>query len=128
MQADKMTVKVREAAAEAAELARRGRHPEVTPVHLFLAFMSQDGGILPGILERLGVPVPDFTQELDRELARLPEQEGGDLSFSRELTRLFDAARRHMDKMKDRFLSTEHLVLAGADGKAGAASDVFKRK
>ena len=126
MQPDRMTVKVREALQAAADLARRSGHPEVTTVHLFRALLDQDGGLLPAILDRLGTPPASLGARLDDALLKLPKQEGGDIVFARDLSRLLQAAMGEMERMKDRFLSTEHLVLAAAAGQGGAVSEAMR--
>ena len=95
MQIENLTVKCREALQEAAERARRASHPEVTPLHLFQALLEQEGGLLKPVLDRLGVSAEPFGEALRAELARLPEQSGSDLAFSRDLARLLESARRH---------------------------------
>ena len=126
MQMEQLTVKVREALQEATELARRRAHPEVTAAHVFLALCEQQDGLLPAVLERLGVPTGRFSDAMDAELKRLPAQQGGTLHFSRDAMGLLDAADMRRQKLKDSHTSTEHLLLAAADGEGGVVSKALK--
>ena len=93
MQPERMTTKVREALQEAADIARRSKHPEVGPAHLLKALVDQDGGILTDLVRRVPADPAPFLQAIDRELERLPKVEGGDLGLARDLNRLFEAAQ-----------------------------------
>ncbi len=126
MQMEQLTVKVREALQEATELARKRTHPEVTPAHIFAAFIEQQDGLLPAVLERLGIPTGRFADAMETELSKLPAQQGGTLHFSREAMGLLDAADMRRQKLKDSHTSTEHVLLAAADGDGGAVSKALK--
>ncbi|HYC78817.1 MAG TPA: Clp protease N-terminal domain-containing protein, partial [Planctomycetota bacterium] len=119
MNLDRMTVKTREAVQQAATDARERRHPEITPGHLLRALLEQEGGLMPDLLRRLGVEPDHLAQVAERELARLPKSEGGDVGASRDFVRLMDAAQRAMQKRKDSYLSTEHVLSAFAEGAGG---------
>jgi ATP-dependent Clp protease ATP-binding subunit ClpB len=127
MNPEKLTVKVREALQEAADLARRTNRPEATPAHLVKALLDQDGGLLPDLLRSLGVDPATIDAAVDRELAKLPRVDGADLAVSKDLVRLLDAARKAADKRKDAYVSTEHVLLALAEGAGGDFAAHFKR-
>ncbi len=127
MQPDRMTTKTREALQSASELARRSGHPELTPAHFIRALLDQEGGLLPEFLTRVGVDAAQVDAAVDREIKKLPKVEGADLGVARDLQRLLDAATRDMERRKDAFLSTEHVVAGLAGGAGGDLATAFKR-
>ncbi|MBK9031288.1 MAG: ATP-dependent chaperone ClpB [Myxococcales bacterium] len=127
MRFDKLTVKAQEALASARDLASARRHPEVLPEHLLHALISQDGGVVPRILAKLGADPRVVTTDLDRALAKLPTVSGAavEVGISSRLKDVWEAAATEAGKLKDEFLSTEHFVLALAPTK-GAAGDALR--
>ena len=127
MKPEQMTVKVREALQSATESARRQKHPEVTPSHVFAALCEQPDGLLRPVLDRLNQSAQKLQDALRTELGKLPTQEGGDLHFSRDCTRLFDTADSKRTALKDSHLSSEHLILAGCGMQATAFGAFLKQ-
>ncbi|MBK7071781.1 MAG: ATP-dependent chaperone ClpB [Myxococcales bacterium] len=127
MRFDKLTVKAQEALASARDLAAARRHAEVLPEHLLHALVSQDGGVVPRILAKLGADPRVVTADLDRALAKLPTVSGAavDVGLSPRLKDVWEAAAAEAAKLKDEFLSTEHFVLALAPAK-GAAGEALR--
>ena len=78
MRLDKYTVKAQEAIQEGQALARRADHPNYEPEHLALALVSQQDGIVPPLLRKVGADAKLFTQRLEEALARLPKMQGGE--------------------------------------------------
>jgi len=120
MRLDKLTVKSREALASAEELARRLAHQEIAPVHLLAALIDQADGLVRPLVERAGAPVDALRARIQSELDALPRVSGADTYFGKDFKKLLDAAAREADQLKDEFVSTEHLLLAMADGKGAA--------
>ncbi len=118
---DKLTVKSSEALNEALSLARRNGNPLVYDLHLLLALLAQDEGIVTPILQKLGVNAPQLREGIEREIDRYPRQTGAQPSLSRELNQVVDRAEEEARTLGDEFVSTEHLLLALADTK-GAES------
>ncbi len=113
---NRWTHKTQGAVTRAVESARAASHPEVTPDHLLLALVGQEGSIVLPILQRLGVAVPGVRNAAEEALARLPQAYGGESPrFGRELQQALDAADAARDDLHDEYLSTEHLLLALAD-------------
>jgi ATP-dependent Clp protease ATP-binding subunit ClpB len=127
MKPERMTAKTRAAVQEAVEAARRARHPEVVPAHLCAAFLEQEDGLWPDLLRAAGVDPAVYGAAIERELAKLPQAEGGDLGVSREFERLLDEADRAREKRKDDFLAAEHVFVALAGGAGGEAAQALKR-
>jgi ATP-dependent Clp protease ATP-binding subunit ClpB len=114
---DRLTVKASEALNEALELARRAGNPLVYDLHLLLALLSQDEGIVVPILQKLGVSVAQLREAVGREMARYPKQSNAQPTLSRELNQVFDKAEGDAKKLGDEFVSTEHFLLALSDVK-----------
>src|ERR1700682_3483971 len=114
---DRLTVKASEALNEAVDLARRAGNPLVYDLHLLLALLAQDEGIVVPILQKLGVSVAQLREVVGREMARYPTQSNAQPTLSRELNQVFDKAEADAKKLGDEFVSTEHLLLALSDVK-----------
>ena len=113
---NRWTLKTQEALQEASRLAESGHHPEVTPAHLLLAALGQDGGVTVPILDRLGVPPLAVRNDLTDQLAKIPQAYGGGRpELSRSLLTAFERADVAQKELGDEYLSVEHLLLALAD-------------
>jgi ATP-dependent Clp protease ATP-binding subunit ClpB len=125
MNLERLTIKAAEAVQRAQQMAQNAGNPEVTPVHLLAALVGagspavgapvEDGGIVVPVLEKAGAHVSQIRSMAEAELRRLPQTRGGSLSLSRQLAEVFQAAEREASRMKDQYISTEHLLLALAD-------------
>jgi ATP-dependent Clp protease ATP-binding subunit ClpB len=118
---DRLTVKSAEALNEAVSAARRAGNPVVYDLHLLLALLSQDEGIVVPVLQKLGVSVAALRERAEAEAARYPKQTDAQPNLSRELTQIFDRAEKEAKDLGDEYVSTEHLLLALAQVK-GAES------
>jgi ATP-dependent Clp protease ATP-binding subunit ClpB len=114
---DRLTVKATEALNEAVDLARRAGNPLVYDLHLLLALLTQDEGIVVPILQKLGVSVAQLRETVGREMARYPKQSNAQPTLSKELNQVFDKAEADAKKLGDDFVSTEHFLLALSDVK-----------
>src|SRR5436190_1333960 len=114
---DRLTVKATEALNEAVDLARRAGNPLVYDLHLLLALLTQDEGIVVPILQKLGVSVAQLREAVGREMARYPKQSHAQPTLSRELNQVFDKAESDAQKLGDEFVSTEHFLVALSDVK-----------
>jgi ATP-dependent Clp protease ATP-binding subunit ClpB len=116
MNSEKMTVMSRQAVAEAQNEARRRSHNEVETWHLLVALLAQEGGIVPSLVEKLGLTVSALRLAADRELARLPKVSGAvDVSkiyVTQALNEVLTKAEGEAEALKDEFMSVEHLLLA----------------
>ncbi len=126
MRLDKLTVKSRQALGDAESLARQKGHQEIGALHLMMALLKQDAGIIRPVLSRIGVPPERLEQAAAAALDRLPKVSGGDGYLGKDLAGLIDAAHVQADALKDDYISTEHFLLAMADGKGGAASKLLE--
>src|SRR5215471_3816238 len=114
MQLDKLTIKSQEAVQEAQRIAQRFAHQEVDGEHLLLAMIGQTDSLIPDLLQKVGVPPAKLRPDLERELNRRHKVQGissTDLFLSGDLKKAFDAAQAEATKLKDDYISAEHLLL-----------------
>ena len=120
---EKFTVKSQQAVQQAQESAAGYGNPEVAPVHLLLALIEDREGVIPAVLEKIGVPIERLTHELNAIGEKLPRVSGeaAQPAPSSALTRAFDEAFREAANFKDEYVSTEHLLLGITHLKSDAA-------
>ena len=113
MRTDKFTVKSQEAINEALKLAENAGNPAVDCIHLLVALLRQSDGLIPPTLEKMGVNTPSLSREASAEMDREPSQSGGaSPAPTSALKKVFDFAEKEAQRLKDDFVSTEHLLLA----------------
>ncbi len=113
----KMTQKAQEAFRLAQEKAVRYSHQELDGEHLLLCLMEQDAGLAPKLIERLGVRPAELIARLDEELDRRPKikgavSEAGKVYVTQRLNQLLVKAADEAKRLKDEYVSVEHLLLA----------------
>lgn len=109
----KWTTKTGEAVASAMQAATVAGHPELTPSHLLLELVKQDGTIVSPLLAKVGVPVNTVAEKCSSALAKLPSAKGGsEPRLNRELAAVFATASELQSDFGDDYLSVEVLVLA----------------
>jgi ATP-dependent Clp protease ATP-binding subunit ClpB len=124
MDINKYTEKAREAVAAAIELARKNNNPQIEPEHLVAALIQQKEGIVPDLLRRMSADPAAIAGAIGDLLAKLPQAYGGsEPGMSPRLRLVTDRAQAEADRMKDEFVSTEHLFIAITDeaGRSPAA-------
>ena len=125
---DKMTVKAQEALQEAQEIAASHQNQAVEPLHLLAALTQQADGVVPPLLARLGIRPEQLTQELEREIERLPKVQGfTQQNLSRALNDVLEKAFEEAKKFKDEYVSTEHMFLAIAGANSDPAGRLLKK-
>ncbi len=114
MRFDKFTQKAQAAVLEAQRLAEQSHASTVEPEHLLSALLHQEGGVVPALLNRMGVDGEAVARSVDQALAALPRAQGASMqvSFSRGLADILTDAQQIADNMKDEYTSTEHLLMA----------------
>ncbi len=117
MDFSKYTNKAGEAVQEALNLSARLNHQEITPFHLLHALIEQKGGVVPTLLAKLDLPITGITKKLKERLNSLPavagEKQGAYMTT--ELKHVFDSAESEAGKLRDEFISVEHLFLSLLD-------------
>src|ERR1700675_2945270 len=127
---DKFTVKAQGAIQRANEIASEHGNPELLPVHLLAALLEDKEGIVPPILEKLGVGPQVVLHDAYGEIGRLPTVAGEgatQASMSSGLSQLIERAFKEANNFKDEYVSTEHLLLAATQGKKDAAPTILAR-
>ena len=114
---DRLTIKSGEAVNDAVASARRAGNPLVYDLHLLLALIAQQDGIVVPLLQKAGVKTPELRQRAEMEAARYPKQSDAQPQISRELNQVFDRADADAKSLGDDYVSTEHFLLALADVK-----------
>ncbi|MEO7332063.1 MAG: ATP-dependent chaperone ClpB [Minicystis sp.] len=115
MRPDKMTTKAQEAVRAAADLASRRGNPELYPEHLLRAIVEQEGGIGGPLLQKAGADPAVVLRLLDARIDTFPRVSGGaEPNLARRTLTLLQKAEDEIKALKDDFISTEHVMLAGA--------------
>ena len=133
MDLNRLTQKSQEALSGAQTSAAERGHQEADVEHLLAALLSQSDGLVPRLLTRLAVEPKNLAANLDAELARRPKVAGsgvesGKIYITQRLQRLLAAAESEAKRLKDEYVSVEHLVLALLDeSPAGASSKLLKQ-
>ncbi|MBN1575668.1 MAG: AAA family ATPase, partial [Chitinispirillaceae bacterium] len=128
MNMDKMTKRSQEALTAAHSIAVESHHQELQPIHLVAALLRQEEGLVPMLLQRMGVPEESAVSAVNGELKKLPAVQGEGLQtyMSRSLTAALAEARKKAAQLKDDFISVEHLFLAAIE-KDAACKNVVRR-
>jgi len=129
MNFNKLTVKAQEAVAEGQNLARGAGNPEVTPEHLLIALLRQEGGIVVPILTKLGLQPGQIEAETAAEVAKYSRVGGASAEpmVGSSLRKVFDAAFSAATQFNDEYVSTEHFLLAIAQTKETTAAKILAR-
>ena len=117
MDMNKMTIKLQEALQAASSHAMRRSHQGMDVEHLLLAFLEQEGGIVPALCEQAGLSLSSVRQAAEQALAKLPQVQGaagspGQLHLTSRLNHVLTKAEDEQRALKDDFLSVEHVLLA----------------
>ena len=111
------TQKSMSAISEAHNFAIRYKHSEIKTEHLLLALINQMDGLIPNILQKMGINPAELTKKLEAKLNSMPKIEGGvgEVRPNAEVNRIIVGAEDYAKKMGDSYISTEHLFLAAFD-------------
>ncbi len=121
MQLDRYTTKAQGALQDAQQLAQENSHQAIDGEHLLLALLRQSEGLIQPLLQKMGVRPAQVEQELGVELARRAKVQGGGEAYpTNEFRKTLEAAAKEAHKLKDDFVSTEHLLL-GLLAEAGSS-------
>jgi ATP-dependent Clp protease ATP-binding subunit ClpB len=120
MDMNRLTQKSQQALQEAQALASRFGHTEVDGEHLLVALLSDEGGVVPRLLQLVGADTDLLGQQLQAELGRRPKVTGpgaspGQVYVTQRLSKLLDTADREAKRLKDEYVSVEHLLIALAE-------------
>ncbi|RDE89416.1 ATP-dependent chaperone ClpB [Aggregatibacter aphrophilus] len=128
MNIEKFTTKFQQAIAEAQSLAIGKDNQFIEPVHLLSALLNQQDGSVAPILTASGVNVAVLRNELNNELAKLPQVSGngGDVQLSRQLLNILNLCDKLAQQRQDKFISSELFLLAALEEK-GTVSEILKK-
>jgi ATP-dependent Clp protease ATP-binding subunit ClpB len=119
---NRLTVKAGEALQAAVAGANARGNPVVNDAHLFLALLEQEEGVVVPVLQKAGINAAELKAEVERELERLPAQQGGSSpTTARELGQALDRADKYAAELGDAYVSTEHILLGLVDTKGTSA-------
>jgi len=129
MRPDNFTIKSQEAIQSAHGLAKEKGHSEVEPVHLLLALLDQKDSLSAEILESLGVPASSLRERMEERVTHLPRilSPGGEIYFSPQLREVLDGSLKEAARLKDEYVSVEHLLLALAGSRDGVGEDLRRQ-
>ncbi|MGI5864964.1 MAG: ATP-dependent chaperone ClpB [Myxococcales bacterium] len=119
MRPEKFTLKAQEALQDTQGIARRRNHQTIEPEHLALALLDQKDGIAVPLLQKVGADVNLLRSRIEDELRKLPQVEGGQAYLGQRLLKTLDRAEDEAKKLKDEYVSTEHMLLGMVGEKAG---------
>src|ERR1035437_7318552 len=124
---DKLTVKSQKAFEQAQARAAERGNPELQPVHLLLSLVEDREGVIPAVLENIGVPLERLEHDLHVIAERLPRVAGqaAEPGLGQALSKALDQAFVEAANFKDEYVSTEHLLLGVAHVKGDAAHDAL---
>ncbi len=123
------TQKSIEAVQLSQNLARSRSHQELQQLHLLYALLTQENGLTPQLLKKMGIVVESLTAAAEQELSRLPSVSGSQLYMSHKLEETFAAAEGQAQSMHDAYVSVEHLflgLLQTASGPAKTLLDTYR--
>src|SRR5512141_153158 len=129
MQQDRLTIKSQEALQEAQRIAHGYSHQEMDGEHLMLALIGQKDSLIPDLLQKIGVPSERLKADLEQELARRHKVQGTsstDMFLSASLKKVLDAAQTEATRLKDDYVSTEHLLLGLLDEGDTSLKKIFQ--
>ena len=110
---DKLTVKAQEALQAAQDIAEKGGQQQLEPLHLLAALAAQRDGVVPPLLNRLGVHLESLSGEITELLERLPKVSGVSQQYlGQAANKVLEEAFDEAGKFKDQYVSTEHILLA----------------
>ena len=124
MTPEKFTEQAQEVLAASQELVHRFHHNQWDVEHILLALLEQQGGITQDILRELNVDAEAVKSRMEAALENLPKvaYEGAQIYATPRIPRLMQNARQEADRLKDEFISTEHLLIAIAGETRGEAA------
>ena len=128
MRTDRFTQRTTEAIVAAQQLAEAEGHPQLEVAHVLLVLVEQPDGVVPAVVERAGAAPTAIAEQLRAELAKLPKVSGAaqQLQLSNEARRVLTDAHAVAERMRDEYVSTEHLLLAALEAGDSSAAHVLQ--
>ncbi|MFO3796547.1 MAG: Clp protease N-terminal domain-containing protein, partial [Anaerolineales bacterium] len=129
MNLEKFTQKSQEAIFSAQQIAQDYHHSAIEPIHLELALLRQEDGVVPAIVTRVAGSTLALREELERELAKRPQMHGVtmEVGLSQAAVDVLNAAERYAKGMSDDYVSTEHILLALLQQEDGLVPKILEK-
>jgi ATP-dependent Clp protease ATP-binding subunit ClpB len=129
MNINKYTEKAQEAVVGAQQLADREGHAEILPEHLLVTLIEQREGIVPSIVQKISADPAAVARAVRGELGRLPRAHGGSqVTLSPRLRQVTDVAEQEAERLKDDYVSTEHLFIAiASEGRRSTGARILEQ-
>src|SRR5215472_1584728 len=125
---DKLTVKAQEALQAAQELTARSGQQQIEPLHVLWVLVAQGDGVVPPLLEKLGAASTVLSRDIERQIDRLPKvSDLSQQSLSRASNDVLEKAFEEAGRLRDEYVSTEHILLAIAAAERDAAGQLLAR-
>ncbi len=127
---DRLTIKAQEAVREAQEVARNHSNQALEPEHLLSALLAQGDSLVPALLQKMGIPAAGLAEAVEQEIERKPKVRGeasADVYASPALNKAFNAAESEAGKLRDEYISAEHLFLGLLDQGGAALKGIFQK-
>jgi ATP-dependent Clp protease ATP-binding subunit ClpB len=124
MNLNRFTEKAQAAVLAAQQLAERDNHPQIEPEHLLVTLVEQEDGVVPALLRKLQLDPTTIARDARQLASQQPKVHGGSsATISPRLKLVVDLAEAEAERLKDEYVSTEHLfvALAGETGRSPAA-------
>ncbi len=128
MRMDKLTLKAQEAFNTAQDIATQNNHHEIQPIHTLKSLIDQEGGIFTAMGLKIGSPINEVREEVNAVINNLPRQTGagpGGGAMSPQLRDILNEAWNQAVKLKDEYLSTEHLIIALASKESDKSKQIL---
>ncbi|MDI6788004.1 MAG: AAA family ATPase, partial [Planctomycetota bacterium] len=128
MRFDKFTIKSQESLQQAESIAEKKGNQELQPEHLLLTLLEQSEGIVLPLLQKIGTNIGQLTKRLQDEIDKFPKIEGfiGQVYISRRLKGVLEAAVKEAERLKDEYISTEHILLGILEDKQVELVSILK--
>ena len=120
MNMNKFTQRSLDALNYAQQMAQSESHPQIMPLHLLAALLNQDDGLAGNVIKKIGVDADALKNKITDQLKLLPRQDGGQIYASNEMSQVLYKAEGEATKLKDEYVSVEHILLALLDVKSKA--------
>jgi len=129
MRQDRFTEGAQEVLAESQQLVRTERHSQWDVEHVFLALLQHERGIMPALLEKLGIDRSALREAVARSLAKTPKLQYDVVQIytTPRIVRMLEAANAEAERLKDEYVGVEHILIAIADEREGESARILKQ-
>ncbi|PJI07358.1 MULTISPECIES: ATP-dependent chaperone ClpB [Clostridium] len=132
MDVDKLTMKVQQAINDCQSIAIRYNHQQIDTIHLFMAIISQEDGLIPNILQKMGVNLEAIKKDTEAELDKMPKilgegAQNSSIYATRRFEEIFVRAEKIAKDFKDSYISVEHVMLALMDKDSNVIGKILSK-